>query len=286
MGGFPRRPPSAVVSAEAGRAVRSGMNLGNGPSLGGKRGKKCRERGPGAEPPSVPAGSGVALRKLCELRAGERCCVVGTLFKAMQLQPSILQEISEEVTAGAVPSPPGRGTRAGSWGRAGPGGGDGGAAASPSLAEPLPPWLTAAPLLASQGSAKWKQPRPARSWRAAPRAAGPPPGAAPACPDPKKPPPPGVPPSSPQHNLVPQPPLPKYVHPSDELILEDELQRIKLAGNVEVSKMVTGRGRRRGGLGSAGTAGAERRARRRHHPRRVRQRAGGRRVPGGRALLR
>ncbi|XP_057587994.1 DNA polymerase delta subunit 2 isoform X3 [Hippopotamus amphibius kiboko] len=82
--------------------------------------------------------SGVLIKKLCELQPGEKCCVVGTLFKAMQLQPSILREISEE------------------------------------------------------------------------------------------------------HNLLPQPPRSKYIHQDDELILEDELQRIKLEGTIDVSKLVTG----------------------------------------------
>lgn len=39
---------------------------------------------------------------------------------------------------------------------------------------------------------------------------------------------------------MPQPVLEKYVSNDDDLILEDELQRIQLVGNIDIPNLVTG----------------------------------------------
>lgn len=44
-----------------------------------------------------------------------------------------------------------------------------------------------------------------------------------------------------EHNLIPQPKKDKYVSNSDTLILEDELQRIQLVGEINVQNACTGK---------------------------------------------
>ena len=44
------------------------------------------------------AGKDVSVKKsLLDAKVGERCCLIGTLFKKMELKPSILKEISVNV---------------------------------------------------------------------------------------------------------------------------------------------------------------------------------------------
>ena len=54
-----------------------------------------------------------------------------------------------------------------------------------------------------------------------------------------------------QHHLPPQPARLKYVGASDELLLEDQMQRIKLTGNISPKELVTG------GMGPRGEGGGE-----------------------------
>ena len=83
-------------------------------------------------------GNDVKIKKTVDLKIGEKCCLIGTLFKKMELKPVILKQLSLE------------------------------------------------------------------------------------------------------NNVVPQPPRIKYTNESDELILEDEAQRVKLVGEIPIEQLVTG----------------------------------------------
>lgn len=43
------------------------------------------------------------IRQICDIIQNERCILIGTIFKHMELQPSILRELSDEIEVPVQP---------------------------------------------------------------------------------------------------------------------------------------------------------------------------------------